>query len=109
MKEATEVEEDSAVNRVDTMTAARLATPVVVSVFLDLFLSNLQATWQRTAVRAKNATTVVAWDTSAATATKLLKPKFATGIIFIQSFVDHRCQQPGHISRDCTNEPVETT
>lgn len=67
MKEATVAEEDSAVNRVDTMTAARLATPVVAS-----------ATWQRTAVRAKNATTVVAWDTSAATATKLLKPKFAT-------------------------------
>jgi len=61
------VEEDSVVNKVDTMTAARLATPAVVS-----------ATWQRTAVKAKSATTVVAWDMSAETATKLLKPKSAT-------------------------------
>lgn len=69
MREATvEHKEDLVVNKVaDTMTVARLATPAVAS-----------ATWQRTAVKVKNATTVVVWDTSAATATKLLKPKFAT-------------------------------
>jgi len=66
MKEAMVVE-DSVVNKAATMTAARLAMPAVVS-----------AIWQRTAVKAKNATTVVVWDTSAETATKLLKLKSAT-------------------------------
>ena len=41
--------------------------------------NNTQATWQKTAVRAKNVTTVVAWDMSVAIAIKLRKQKFATG------------------------------
>jgi len=66
MKEAMVVE-DSEVSKADTMTAARLATPAVVS-----------ATWQRTVVKDKSATTVVVWATSAETATKLLRLKSAT-------------------------------
>src|SRR3954451_7108870 len=107
MKEAMVVE-DSVVNKAATMTAARLAMPAVVSVFMNVIFSNFQAIWQRTAVKAKNATTVVVWDTSAETATKLLKLKSATGIISFVLRINCRCQQPGHISRDCTNEPVET-
>jgi len=57
------------VNRAeDTTTVARLATPAVASV-----------TWRKTAARDRNATTAAAWDTSAATATKLLRPKSVTG------------------------------
>jgi len=63
-------EEDSVANRVaDTMMAARLAMLAVVS-----------ATWPRTAVKDKSAITVVVWDTSAATATKPLKPRFVIGV-----------------------------
>jgi len=59
MKEAT-VPDLAANKAADTMTVARPVTPAVVS-----------ATWQRTAVKVKNATTVDVWATSAAIATKL--------------------------------------
>jgi len=55
------------VNREATMTAAR---PVMLAV--------VSATWQRTAAKVKNATTADVWATSAATAIKLPKLKFAT-------------------------------
>jgi len=59
--------EDSVVNKVATMTVAR---PVMLAV--------VSATWQRTAARARNATTVDVWAMSVAIATKLRKPRFAT-------------------------------
>ena len=75
------MEEDLVVNK-DTMIAVKPATLVVVSVkkkTLSYPSNNTQATWQKTAVRAKNVTTVVAWDMSVAIAIKLRKQKFATG------------------------------
>jgi hypothetical protein len=80
MKEAMAVVEDLVVNK-DTMIAAKLAMLAVVSV--TKFCSdpsNTQATWQKTAVKVKNVTTVVVWDMSVAIAIKLLKQKFATGM-----------------------------
>ena len=75
-----EEEEDLVVNK-DTMMAAKLATLAVVSVINFCYnSSNTQATWQKTAVKVKNVTTVVAWGMSAATVIKLPKQKFATGV-----------------------------
>ena len=75
------VVEDLVVNK-DTMTVAKLATLAVVSVISCLFSATyMQAIWQKTVVKVKNVTTVVAWDMSAAIAIKLLKQKFATGVL----------------------------
>jgi len=64
-----EAKEALAANRAeDTTMVARLATLAVAS-----------ATWPRTAARDRSATTVVAWDTSVATATKPLRQRSATG------------------------------
>jgi hypothetical protein len=80
MKEDIAVEEDMVANK-DTMMAAKLATLAVVSVINFCYSSsNTQATWQKTAVKVKNVTTVVAWDMSAATVIKLPRQKFATGV-----------------------------
>jgi len=62
------VKVDSVVNKADTTMVARLATLAVAL-----------ATWRKIAARDRNATTVVAWDTSAATVTKPLRPRSAIG------------------------------
>ena len=51
----------------------------------SLYLSNPQATWQKTAARVKNVTTVGAWDMSAVIAIKLRKQRSVTGISLKQS------------------------
>jgi hypothetical protein len=45
------------------------------------YLTDAQVTWRKTALKVKSATTAAAWDMSAVTATKPLKPKSATGTI----------------------------
>jgi len=70
MKAATVAVGDSVAKvPVDTMMAARRAMLAVDSV-----------TWRKTAAKDKNATIVAAWDTSAAIATKPLKPRSAIGV-----------------------------
>jgi hypothetical protein len=66
----------------DTMIAPRLATHVVVSVLIPSSLqSHEQVIWRRIVLKVKNAITVVVWDTLAEIAIKLLKQKFATGLL----------------------------
>jgi hypothetical protein len=49
--------------------------------FHSFYLPNAQVTWRKTALKVKSATTAAAWDMSAVTATKPLKPKSATGTL----------------------------